>query len=75
MSEEILRALMELFALIVKQDDGILESERNYVLDFLEKQLNTKSLIKYLLLFEDIAGSPHSERTRQAGDPPDEKIL
>jgi len=73
MSEEILRALMELFALIVKQDDGILESERNYVLDFLEKQLNTKSLIKYLLLFEDIAGSPHSERTRQAGDPPDER--
>ena len=39
MSEEILKALMELFALIVKQDGGMLVNEREYVSDFLNKQL------------------------------------
>ncbi len=43
MSEEILKALMELFALIVKQDGGILISEREYVSDFLNKQLTRES--------------------------------
>jgi len=36
MSEEILKALMELFALIVKQDRGILMNEREYVSKFPE---------------------------------------
>ncbi len=58
MSERILKALMELFALIVKQDGGIIEEERNYVLNFLEKQLTTNVLIRYLLLFEELAESP-----------------
>ena len=31
MSEEILKALMELFALIVKQDGGMILDEREYV--------------------------------------------
>jgi hypothetical protein len=54
MSEKILKALMELFALIVKQDGGIVEKERNYVLDFLKKQLSTNVLIRYLLLMKSI---------------------
>lgn len=58
MSERILKALMELFALMVKQDGGIIEEERNYVLNFLEKQLTTNVLIRYLLLFEELAESP-----------------
>jgi ABC transport system ATP-binding/permease protein len=58
MSEEILKALMELFALIVKQDGGILQDERDYVLNFLDKQLNTNTLIKYILLFDELTGSP-----------------
>ena len=33
MSEEILKALMELFALIVKQDGGMLGNEREYRTD------------------------------------------
>ena len=37
MSEEILKALMELFALIVKQDGGMLLSEREYVSRLPEK--------------------------------------
>lgn len=58
MSERILRALMQLFAVIVRQDGGIIEEERTYVLNFLEKQLPTNVLIRYLLLFEELAESP-----------------
>jgi ABC-type multidrug transport system ATPase subunit len=57
MSEEILKALMELFALVVKQDGGILQNERDYVLNFLEKQLGSNLLIKYVLLFDEFCGS------------------
>ena len=48
MSEEILKALMELFALIVKQDSGILLNERQYVHDFLNKQLSREAVATYL---------------------------
>lgn len=56
MSEEILKALIELFALIVKQDGGIIREERDYVLNFLDKQLNLNALIKYMLLFDELTG-------------------
>ena len=56
MSEEILRALMELFALIVKQDGGTLLNERAYVSDFLKKQLTKDSVNEYLALFDEQAG-------------------
>ena len=56
MSEEILKALMELFALIVKQDGGILVSEREYVSDFLNKQLTKEAVNEYMALFDEHAG-------------------
>jgi len=56
MSEEILKALMELFALIVKQDGGIVMNEREYVSDFLNKQLTRETVEEYLTLFDDHAG-------------------
>jgi ABC transport system ATP-binding/permease protein len=56
MSEEILKALMELFALIVKQDSGILRNEREYVSDFLNKQLTRESVAEYLALFDEHTG-------------------
>jgi ABC transport system ATP-binding/permease protein len=56
MSEEILRALMELFALIVKQDGGMLPAEKEYVAEFLIKQLPIKEANKYLDLFLESAG-------------------
>ena len=37
MSEEILKALMQLFALITKQDGGIGQKETDYVKRFLEQ--------------------------------------
>ena len=56
MSEEILKALMELFALIVKQDGGILDNEREYVSNFLTKQLSKEAVNEYLALFDSHAG-------------------
>lgn len=56
MSEEILKALMELFALIVKQDRGILINEREYVSGFLNKQLTSETVKEYLALFDEHAG-------------------
>ena len=56
MSEQILRALMELFALIVKQDKGILMNEREYVSDFLNKQLTSDAVKEYIALFDEHAG-------------------
>jgi ABC-type multidrug transport system ATPase subunit len=56
MSEEILKALMELFALVVKQDGGILVHERKYVFDFLNKQLTKETVNEYLALFDEHAG-------------------
>ncbi len=52
MSEEILRALMQLFALIVKQDEGVLSGERAYVESFLNQQLNQETANEYLKLFD-----------------------
>jgi ABC transport system ATP-binding/permease protein len=56
MSEEILKALMELFALIVKQDAGILLNEREYVSGFLTKQLAREAVNEYIALFDFHAG-------------------
>ncbi len=63
MSEEILKALMELFALIVKQDMGILNDEREYVSRFLNKQLTRQAVQEYLALFDEHAG-PVMERSQ-----------
>jgi len=56
MSEEILRAMMELFALIVKQDGGMLEGERDFVSAFLTKQLSHQSADEFMNLFLENAG-------------------
>jgi ABC-type multidrug transport system ATPase subunit/ABC-type multidrug transport system permease subunit/uncharacterized tellurite resistance protein B-like protein len=56
MSEEILKALMELFALIVKQDGGMISDEREYVSSFLTKQLTRETVQEYLALFDENAG-------------------
>jgi len=56
MSEEILRAMMELFALIVKQDGGMLQSERDFVSAFLTKQLPHQSADEFMRLFRENAG-------------------
>ena len=56
MSEEILKALMELFAIVVKQDGGIQKEERDYLTNFLQKQLGSSLMIRYQLLFDEYTG-------------------
>src|SRR6056297_3559318 len=56
MSEEILKALMQLFAIIAKQDDGVESNERDFVENFLTQQLNDEAIQEYLDLFDKKAG-------------------
>lgn len=65
MSEEILRAMMEMFALIVKQDGGMLQSERDFVSAFLSKQLPHQSADEFMHLFLDNAG-PIQDRGKKS---------
>lgn len=51
MSEEILKALMQLFGLIAKQDGGVESNESEYVRSFLKLQLNTEAVEAYYSLF------------------------
>ena len=55
MSEEILKALMQLFALIVKQGGVVENKEIEFVRNFLNQQLSESSVEEYMLLFEDFA--------------------
>jgi ABC-type multidrug transport system ATPase subunit len=55
MSEEILKALMQLFALITKQDGGISQQEIDYVNRFLVQQIGVESAPFYLQLYQDTA--------------------
>ncbi|MBU0489157.1 MAG: ATP-binding cassette domain-containing protein [Bacteroidetes bacterium] len=56
MSEEILKALMQLFAIIAKQDVGTSMNEREFVHLFLMQQLSESSVKEYLALFDNKAG-------------------
>ena len=49
--------MMELFALIVKQDGGMLQSERDFVSAFLTKQLPHQSADEFMHLFLQEAGA------------------
>ncbi len=55
MSEEILKALMELFAIIIKQDGGLTEQEKEYVYRFLVQQIGVESAEEYFNLFLETA--------------------
>ncbi|MDA3952965.1 MAG: ATP-binding cassette domain-containing protein [Bacteroidales bacterium] len=56
MSEEILKALMQLFAIIAKQDQGVETGEREFVNNFLTQQLNDEAVPEYMALFDEKAG-------------------
>jgi len=70
MSEEVLKALMELFALVVRQDGKLREKERDYVAGFLEKQLSSNLMIKYLLMFDEYIGFPKYDKEEQDNEFP-----
>lgn len=56
MSEEILKALTQLFAIITKQDGGVSENERQFVIDFFQQELEKSAIAGYLELYDTISG-------------------
>lgn len=56
MSEEILKALTQLFAIITKQDGGVSENERQFVIDFFQQELEKSAIEGYLQLYDTMSG-------------------
>lgn len=69
MSEEILKALMQLFAIIAKQDEGVESNERDYVVNFLMQQVNDEAVEEYIQLFDQHAGL-NEDKEGEEGDQP-----
>lgn len=70
MSEEILSALMELFAIIIKQDGGVGEKEKEYVRKFLVQQIGVESAEAYFALFLQTAAGDNE----QSGEESEKKL-
>ena len=56
MSEEILKALTQLFAIITKQDGGVTEKERQFVFSYFQQELDKDSVKEYLELYDKFSG-------------------
>ncbi len=56
MSEEILKALAQLFAIITKQDGGVTENERDFVISIFREDLDKDSITEYLALYDEYVG-------------------
>ena len=56
MSEEILKALTQLFAIITKQDGGVSENERSYVIGIFREDLDQDSIAEYLAMYDEYVG-------------------
>ena len=61
MSEEILKALTQLFAIITKQDGGVTEKERKFVIRFFQQELDQDSVKEYLELYDKYVGYNQEE--------------
>ncbi len=66
MSEEILKALMQLFAIVAKQDEGVIKEEENFVKTFLTSQLNKAQVEEYFELFIQNTAKEERKRKREA---------
>jgi len=64
---------MQLFALIVKQDGGMLLPEREYVHNFLNKQLSPEAVPEYLDQFDSNAGKLLKTTPDSENEPPSVK--
>ncbi|RED97941.1 ATP-binding cassette domain-containing protein [Marinoscillum furvescens] len=59
MSEEILRAIVELLAIVAKEDE-VTADERASIQNFLEDNLTQDSSIRFLSLFDELTANAHS---------------
>ncbi len=67
MSEEILKALMQLFALLTKQDGGVKDKEREYIKLFLERRISPELVQEYLDLFDSFAFDKKKDKEEEGG--------
>lgn len=61
MSEEILKALTQLFAIITKQDGGVTDRERLYVIHFFQTELDQDTVEEYVRLYDEFSGYGKAE--------------
>src|SRR5690606_4620668 len=61
MSEEILKALTQLFAIITKQDGGVSANERQYVINFFQTELDQDTIKEYLAQYDEQSGYGKAE--------------
>ncbi|MBN2812737.1 MAG: hypothetical protein JXQ80_01605, partial [Bacteroidales bacterium] len=73
MSEEILKALMQLFAIIAKQDEGVESTQVEYVKNFLQQQLNDDKVKEYFLLFRQYSGMEDADTNGENEEEKEEK--
>lgn len=68
MSEEILKALTQLFAIITKQDEGVTDVERLFVEKFFKQRLSKDSIQEYLDLYEEFLNEKVKSRQKEGED-------
>lgn len=66
MSEEILKALTQLFAIITKQDGGVTDKERQFVLSYFQQELDQDSVKEYVELYDKFSG--YNEEKKEGGE-------
>ncbi len=65
MSEEILKALTQLFAIFSKQDGGVKEQEREYVINFFNQELDQNSIKEYLEIYDKLVDYGGEKKEKQ----------
>jgi len=73
MSEEILKALTQLFAIITKQDGGVTEKERQFVISFFQQELDQDSVKEYLELYDKYSGYSKDSNQENSEEEPQKK--
>lgn len=66
MSEEILKALTQLFAIITKQDEGVTEKEREFITLFFKQRLSSSGVKEYLSLYEEHLAEKTKKSSRRS---------
>ena len=70
MSEEILKALMQLFAIISKQDGLVSEFQRARVETFLKQQISPNQVAEYLAFFDKESGYDEQKKITDLDEKP-----
>ncbi|MEM9390363.1 MAG: ATP-binding cassette domain-containing protein, partial [Bacteroidota bacterium] len=74
MSEEILKALTQLFAIITKQDGGVTEKERQFVISFFKQELDQETVNEYLELYDKFSGYS-KDKSKESEEPSKKRRL